>query len=397
MNMQDLPISTAFELGFHTGSLIDELRNSLWDEALRAPGLFLVGSPLSDLSMECKKLCRDGCLEQESSLPDACQKLSRRWDGFLLQRRRRWQSGNPPSQDDIDPAGPMVGEARQIVSEIDAARDEWADKSGHWYDLGKTVGRGKFLEDDAFGDWWQGTVSALGQVDPEGEWSEDCIKTIDSHREDEKRPGVRDLVSTLRQEILGSIEPEGPTDIDALIQSTDEKVRELQTRGQELTTLIEQLLGQPVTVAPLPRIKELWVRLDMDGRAVFVGETRVDFHSSERYYVVEELLGAGFKDVPENDLIGKEGFPPPEANIPVYITRIRGDFEQAALTELTRIVMQNDLVTELHPETKKRLKEEAARIRAVIPQGRRVRVQGRNAGEQPSYRWDPGVLRVKGI
>ncbi len=172
--------------------------------------LFLLGCPLSDLSIECNKLRRDGYLGDESTLPDACRGLSLRWDDFLIQMRRKWQSGEKPSEEDRGSASRMLEEVRQIVGRVDAAGGAWPEELGRGYDLGKTVGRGKFLGEEAFEDWRQETVLAVEELDPEGEWSEDCINTIDSHREDETRSGVRDLVSRLRQEILGSIEPTSP-------------------------------------------------------------------------------------------------------------------------------------------------------------------------------------------
>ena len=189
-------------------------------------------------------------------------------------------------------------------------------------------------------------------------------------------------------------------------------MRAFQRSGQRLQTQIQELLeaservpeGQE-GIVPLPRAEELTATLDCEKRALYIGQTKVNFRGSlPRFNVVKKLIMAE-GPLPQYKLSHApqlEESPPPEDFLPsedsqleVWISRIRDDIEDAAFKEVRRVVNTRG-IADLPPETEEYLKQEAALLSSVIPKAQTCPEEERtNQGIGPLvYRWDFSVLDV---
>jgi len=171
------------------------------------------------------------------------------------------------------------------------------------------------------------------------------------------------------------------------LEGIEDAAKRFQELAAKLETEIESALQDEVTLVLPPRVEELEAELDEVNSKLYIGRSRVEFPSDERYNVAEILIQSAGRWVAENDLVSGRGLPDENADIPVWINRIRDDIEEATLRELERLVGERAGGAALDQAMEAALKEEARRIRAVLPTAKKV-------DAQRSYVWDSGILRV---
>lgn len=400
MSLQSVPVLGLFELGFARGSATDELKHSLYPEALGRHYPFAFFCPLDQVAYQLGRLGEGGFIGVESGIGDELVSIAETWAQFWIQMQGKWSAGGVPNEDDKQFAHQRVAAVEDLGQEIDELVQGLSAPSDRWYRLGKTLGQGKFLEED-LEEWLDEVVERIQEVDPDQEWSDEALSKIQEQDELDTSISTKALVSELCQEVRGGIGMVKQKMEFPLVETSKEAIESWQQAGRRFEQALQNLqllLDKPVIT--LPRAEELGAELGLRKKALYIGETRVDFASGARYAVAEKLILAG-EPVLEFGLTGSaldsnadDRLPDEDTDIPSLMTRIRDDLGKAALQELKRILEESIGAGNIDEDLQARLEEEAGRVRAALPKAvREPRKAGRTAVAR-AYQWDAGVLSV---
>lgn len=404
MQHRALPLLTVFELGFGVGSIIGDLENSLTWGRIQRPWPFFIIDPPGEIARACAMLTDQGLLSDELNLAGQYADVFEAWNEQWLQLRQNLSEGVQPNNEDHARLENTLREVAALNASLEREVGSFPGDLPAWFSLGMAVGRGKFMEEGDFSGWSQDVLGCLRETDPQELWSEEALGRIHDGSKVTEVDVLRELVSYVHDEIRSGIGMVKADSGDFSPETTQELATSFQETGERLTQIVgdlvaatEELEGPAVVV--LPRIADLPGRLDTQNHYLSIGGTHVDFRgSTERFNIVERLIKAQ-KPLPQHELTYAPGvgeslaaqdmLPNEDADLAVWINRIRDDLENAALEELRRIALEQAEIDSLPPETETALAEEARLLRSAIPKAQRPL-----CGVTRLYRWDFGVLLV---